>query len=351
MTPMSLRLLFACSLGLVAAAPGLEAAVRPTGGADTPAPAPDRDRYSEARQGPEQREHETRTFAVGDGAALDVSNISGDVQVTGGSGREIRVEATRRVRHRDAEEARRLLSEMRVEFTQVGSRVEVRTQYPRRGGSGSRNISASVDYVITVPANAVVAIKTIAGNARVGQVHGEVRAEAISGDVEVSDARNLALAKTVSGNVTVREATGAAGLSLATISGNVTATSLQSRALDCTSVSGNIVLTGLRVERLDARSLSGNIDLGATLGRGGRYQVGSHSGDIRITLGSDTGFELDANTFSGSLRTDVPVVLRGEPPSGDTRRRTPRTIRGTFGDGSALLSVKTFSGSLVIGRK
>ncbi|MCC7123404.1 MAG: DUF4097 family beta strand repeat protein [Acidobacteria bacterium] len=350
MTPMSLRPLFACSLALLVAAPGLDAAVRPHENGGAP-PATYRDRYGEARQGPEQTERESRTFAVGDGAALDVSNISGDVQVTGGSGREIRVEATRRVRHRDADEARRLLREMRVEFTHVGNRVEVRTQYPRRTGGSGRNISASVDYLITVPASAIVAIKTIAGNARVTQVHGEVRAEAISGDVEVTGARNLALAKTVSGNVTVREATGAAGLSLATISGNVTAATLQSRALDCTSVSGNIVLTGVQVERLDAKSLSGNIDLGATLARGGRYQVGSHSGDIRITLGNDTGFELDANTFSGTLRTDVPVVLRGDAAASETRRRTPRTIRGTFGDGSALLSVKTFSGSVVIGRK
>ena len=92
-------------------------------------------------------------------------------------------------------------------------------------------------------------------------------------------------------------------------------------------MSGDIQLSGVQVERLLAKSVSGAIEFGAALERGGRYDFGSHSGDIRIVLSSQTGFELDASTFSGSVRSDFPVTLR-------SRRRvaiaaaSTRTIRG-----------------------
>ena len=42
------------------------------------------ERYTEARQGPEQVEKFTQSYKVGDGAALDLSQLSGDIRVTGG---------------------------------------------------------------------------------------------------------------------------------------------------------------------------------------------------------------------------------------------------------------------------
>ena len=140
---------------------------------------------AEARQGPEQVEKFTQSYKVGDGAALDLSHLSGDIRVTGGSGAEIKIEATKRVRHRDPEEAKRLLAALRIDVNNLNGRVEVRTIYPRRGSFGN-NISASVDYVIAVPADATVSLKSISGDISVTSVKGEVRAETVSGDVNIS---------------------------------------------------------------------------------------------------------------------------------------------------------------------
>ena len=308
------------------------------------------DRFAETRQGPEQTDRVVQTIKVGTGGALDLSNISGDVRVTGSTGNEITVEAIKRVRHRDADEARRLLQELRVDIASVGDRVEVRTSYPRRSGGSDRGISARVDYTVTVPIGASVAVKTISGDASVTKVNGEVRAETVSGNVTVTGTPNLTQAKTVSGNVTARDVDGAANLTLGTVSGTVVATGLKARSLECGSVSGGIQLSGIQVERLLAKSVSGSIEFGAELARGGRYDFGSHSGDIRIILTSQTGFELDASTFSGSVRSDFPVTMRADSNRGE-RRDSTRAIRGSFGDASALLSLKTFSGTVVITRK
>jgi DUF4097 and DUF4098 domain-containing protein YvlB len=309
------------------------------------------DRYAGARQGPEQTDRITQTVTVGANGALDLTNISGDVRVTGTTGSAITIEAVKRVRHRDADEAKRLLQELRVEIASVGDRVEIRTTYPRRGNWGNdRNISARVDYTISVPTGASVAVKTVSGDASVTKVNGEVRAETVSGNVLVTGTPNLTTAKTVSGNVTARDVEGTGNLTLGTVSGSVIATGLKARSLECGSVSGAIQLSAIQVERLLAKSVSGSIELGAALSRGGRYDLGSHSGDIRIALSSQTGFELDASTFSGSVRSDFPVTMRAE--GGDRERRdSNRSIRGSFGDASAILSLKTFSGTVVITRK
>jgi DUF4097 and DUF4098 domain-containing protein YvlB len=308
------------------------------------------ERSSEARQGPEQVEKFTQSYKVGDGATLDLSQLSGDIRVTGGGGSEIKIEATKRVRHRDPEEAKRLLAALRIEVNNFNGRVEVRTIYPRRGSFGN-NISASVDYVIAVPAAATVALKSISGDVSVTSVTGEVRAETVSGNVNVSGTPNVAVAKTISGDVTAQNIGSDTTLVLSTISGTVLGSGLKVRALEAGSVSGNVRLVGSTVERLDAKSLSGNIEFDAPLTKGGRYAFTSHSGNVRITMSGGTGFELDADTFSGSVRTDVPVTLRTVGRTDQNRRGSSRAIRGSYGDASAYLSVRSHSGSVVITKK
>jgi DUF4097 and DUF4098 domain-containing protein YvlB len=309
------------------------------------------DRYTEARQGPETIDKVAQTIKVGAEGALDLSNISGDVKVTGGSGSDIVIDATKRVRHRDANEAKRLLSELRVEISNVNGRVEVRTIYPRRSGN-DRGVSARVDYIVSVPAGASVTTKNISGNIMVVGVKGEVRIETISGDLDVSGTPNLGLAKTVSGDVRARDIGGATTLTLGTISGTLIASGLKVRSLECGSVSGDMQLSGLQVERIEAKSVSGNIEFDAPLTRGGRYEFASHSGNIRLTVPQGSGFDLDATTFSGSIRSDLPVTLRAGGDQQDGRRGSSnRSVRGSYGDGGAVLAVRSFSGSVVILKK
>ena len=190
------------------------------------------ERYQDSLQGLETVDTTAQTFKVGADGALDLTGISGDVRVTGGSGSEIRVEATKRVRHRNTTEAKRLLNDLRVEMTNFNGRVEVRSVYPRRGSYGERGISASVDYPIAVPAGVTVSVRSISGDVIVSGVRGEVRAETVGGDVSVDSTANLALAKTVSGDVIARDIGSATTLVLSTVSGSVIASGLKVRALE-----------------------------------------------------------------------------------------------------------------------
>ena len=271
--------------------------------------------------------------------------------MTGGSGSEIKIDATKRVRHRDAAEGKRLLEALRIDINNFNGRVEVRTIYPRRRHIRQQHVG-SVDYVIAVPAGAAVAMKSISGNISVSNVSGEVRAETVSGDVNISATPNVAVAKTMSGDVLARDIGTQTTLVLSTVSGTVIGTGLRVRALEAGSVSGDVRLIGSEVERLEARSVSGNIEFDAPLAKGGRYEFTSHSGNVRIVLSRQHRLRAGCR----HVQRQRPIRRAGDPAHRwaapkQNRRGSTRAIRGTYGDASAILSVRSHSGSVVITKK
>ena len=143
-------------------------------------------------------------------------------------------------------------------------------------------------------------------------------------------------------------------LTLGTISGDLEARRVKARAVELQTVSGDLALIDSVCERAQVRSVSGNVEFGGALVKGGRYEFNSHSGDVLVALTGKTGFEIAANTFSGTLRSDLPLTSRHEeaqPAGGRHPWGEKRELRGTFGDGSAMLLVKTFSGSVVVSTK
>ena len=103
-------------------------------------------------------------------------------------------------------------------------------------------------------------------------------------------------------------------------------------------------------DRLMARAVSGNIEYAGDLARSGRYEFISHSGDIRLMLSGGTGFEVQANT----LQRHRAVGFRrraGERARKAAAAVTPNGIRGAFGDASAMLALRAFSGNISIARR
>lgn len=305
------------------------------------------ERYQDARHGPETTERFSRTVRVGRSGALDLSNVSGDITITGGGGDEVRIEAVKRVRSRDESNVKALLDELRIEVTELSNRVEVRTIYPR----SRRSYSGTVDYTVSVPAGGSVTARSVSGDVRVSNVNGEVRAESVSGDIVTSRAGRLALVKSVSGDIEISEATAEGQVTVSAVSGSVTARGLKVRTLDLGSVSGDLLLTDVAAERVMVKTVSGNLEYAGPLARSGRYEMTSHSGDVRLAVSGTTGFELDATTFSGNVRSDFPLTLRTGPDEDDRRGRRSRSIRGTYGDASAIVDLNSFSGDIVISKR
>ena len=294
----------------------------------------------QSRQGPEQTERATKTFKVGPNGSLDVSSVSGDVVVSEVAGDTMTVEAVKRVRSRTPEGAKEQFANTQLVMSQSGNRVEVKINY-----IGQRN-HASVDFTVTAPAGTTVNARSVSGNVRVPGIKGEVRAESVSGDVTASGTPDLALAKSGSGDIDVSGVSGQDELTAGSISGNVTLRGIKARVVNADSVSGEIQLFDVACERATVKSISGEVDYTGPIAKTGRYELKSHSGDVRMTLSADIGFELEAQSFSGNVRSDLPITTR----AGETIGRR-RGLRGTHGDGGALLILNTFSGDITLAKR
>ena len=224
------------------------------------------------------------------------------------------------------------LDDVRIDINEAPSRVDIRTNYM------GRNTQASVDYTITVPASASVELHSVSGDVKVTGVQGSVRVEAVSGDITASGTSRLESAKSVSGNVTLTDAGSDGDIMIGSVSGTLRARGLKSRGVEVSTVSGDVTLTNVACERLGAKSLSGGVEYGS----------------VRLILTNPTGFELDANTFSGSIHSDVPLTIGGNVErTRDDRRRgmSDRRIHATFGDSSAVITIRTFSGDITIQKR
>jgi DUF4097 and DUF4098 domain-containing protein YvlB len=279
----------------------------------------------------QEGEHFSRTFDVGPSGSLDLSNVSGDIEVRGGEGNAIRIEAEKHG-HGDP-------SLVTIEVSQTGNRVRVETKYSK----SKKHKHVSVDFDVTVPWGTSVSATSVSGDVTVDGVRGELEAESVSGEVTVSNAENLLTATSVSGDVTVESAASLEDPEIGSVSGDVQVEGLKAPEVEVSSVSGDVILTSANCERASLESVSGDIRYSGTFAKGGRYEFQSHSGDVQIYMANDVGFELAAETFSGDIESEFPLTMSGT--------FSKREIRGVYGDGSVVIEASTFSGSVTISKQ
>jgi hypothetical protein len=294
----------------------------------------------------ESTEPFTRSFPVGKGATLMLSNVGGNIQVSPGADGRIEVDALKHAWAPNAEQSKQRLADATIEAYASGSRVELRVEQ----GQGPRRDVRSIDveFNVKVPADTTVDLRTIAGDIRVTNVKGEVRVQSINGNLALDGTARVAAVKTVSGSITLTNAGADAQLSLSTINGDLLVQTLNTRALDINTVNGDVRISGWSGDRAHIRTLDGDLQLETSLVKGGRYEIESHSGSVNISLPDQPGFELEAYTFSGRIRVDFPV--KSEGPIRE-EGRGPRSVRGTYGDASSSLRLQTFSGDLTVTRR
>ena len=300
----------------------------------------------------EQTERTTKVVRLGADGILALGNIAGDITVTRGGGSEATIEIVKTARGRTPEDAREQLALVPVEVTERNGRAEVRTRYPSgedQRRNNRRNINVTVTYTVTAPAGTRVSIDSISGSVHVTDIKGDINANSISGDVRIGGAGRIGTAKSISGTVEITDTQADGAVAGSSVSGDVLFRRVTARRLDGTSVSGNIRIEDVQCERVRAQTTSGNASFTGTLARNGRYELNTFSGEVRVLLAGNTGFEVDANSFSGDVRTDFPVTTRGSNPP--DRRGLRKTLSGTYGDGAAVLDLTTFSGSIVISKR
>ena len=293
----------------------------------------------------------TRTLRIGDRGELHLSNISGDIAISRGSGSDAQVEIVKTARGQTNDDARALLKLVQVEVVERAGRAEVTAHYPRgdemRRGN-RRNVNVSVSYNVTVPAGTRVRANSISGSVSAKDVTGDLVLKSISGTVRLANAAGVCAAESISSNVEVIDSTFDGSVSASSASGTILMKRVKARRIAANSISGNVHLEGVEAGGVEGKSVSGNVQLSGPIGKSARYELGSHSGNLNVTVSGGMGFEVQATSFSGGVRSDFQFTSSNAESS---RGRFPRTVRGVVGDGSAVLELSTFSGNIVINKQ
>ena len=295
----------------------------------------------------EQRETFTKTVRLGANGVLDVSNLSGNIEIRRGSGAEAVIEVTKIARGRTEEAAREMLPMVRVEITPRAERAEIRTIYDSGEPGRGRNINVAVNYAITAPRETRIRAVTLSGNVTATDIQGELSLVTTSGNVAITNASRVAAAKSTSGNVELTNINSDVALDAGTVSGDVIARSVKARRLTLGVVSGNVIAHDVETERLAAQVFSGSVEFSGPLAKGGQYELKSHSGDVRLIVAKGAGFTISANSWSGNIHSDL--AIEGAERASDRGRR--KVISGVVGDGSAVVNITTFSGNVHLVKK
>ena len=191
----------------------------------------------------------------------------------------------------------------------------------------------AIDYEITTPANTMLTAESGSGDLKLSSMTGTVRAHTGSGSIEADKIGAGSRLETGSGSI---EASGLMGATtLQTGSGEIQAQLGAAGDVAAGTGSGNIKLTGVQ-GAVKAETGSGNLEIDGQPTSPWKLDTGS--GNITLRVGN-AHFNLDAQTGSGSVKSDSPIT---------TRLSDKHHVSGTVNGGGPTIKAETGSGDIHI---
>jgi DUF4097 and DUF4098 domain-containing protein YvlB len=340
-----------------------------------------------------------RQFTVEPAGDLVIESGLGSIDVRTGESGKVLVVVKRTAKADKEARAQAILQAHELGFDQDGSHVRVTGKLNKdaafkKGSWFGRGESLEVRYIVTIPAQfhldlataagsilvpdleGKVKVKTSGGNLELGKIRGPVDAVTAAGSIVLGGASEDVTATTSGGNISagdlgsaarlqtaagsIRVKSAAAKLAAKTSGGNIDAGQLGSEAdletaagsisigtakgrLNAETSGGNIRIEDAR-ETVNAHTSAGSINASFTAQPTGDCRLTTSGGSIDVRLASNLGFELDAATSGGDVKTDFPITM--------TVTEAPRTgvLKGKLNEGGKVLQLKTSAGSIRIRR-
>ena len=148
-----------------------------------------------------ETERVTRTFQIADGGTLRLDNFSGRVTITGTSGSEVSVDATR---HGSPSQLERVKLEITSDRSQV--RIEANRRDPSWWGLWGRDDAVDTDFDIKVPRHINLNITLFSASVNASGIEGSHSIESFSGRVVLDDVTGPIGVKSFSGPLEIRTA-------------------------------------------------------------------------------------------------------------------------------------------------
>jgi DUF4097 and DUF4098 domain-containing protein YvlB len=226
-----------------------------------------------------------RNFNVAAAGALEMVDISGDVDITVWPKNEVQILERLRMDVYTEEEAKHALEDMKAAYVQSGDRIIVR-------GEGRRSREAiQSDFQISLPATFNIDIATSGGDIAARQVKGTSRLRTAGGEVTLLEIGGTVRATTSGGDITVRDSDG--DIDVKTSGGDLELERIKGMLTGATS-GGNITLRGATKD-VRLRTSGGDVEIMDT---DGSVNASTSGGNVRV---ENVRGRVDASTSGGDV--------------------------------------------------
>jgi hypothetical protein len=291
-----------------------------------------------------QEARETKTLKLGAAGALEVRNMGGNVTVSAVSGGDATIDIVRTSRGRTDADAKLGLEKVTVDVDQRGDRATLTVQYP---DDNRPPYAVSTAFHVKAPAGTRITINSLGGNITVTDITGDISTSTHGGNTTITNGRNVAV-KSLGGTIALTGIESDGTVQAETYGGDLDLKQIKARRLQASTLGGNVFATDITSDGADLGTMGGNVTFGGTLSKNGRYELHTAGGDVRFIPAGGVGFELQASTFSGEIRTEgVTLQMQGAV----SNRGINRNLRATVGDAGALVILRTLSGNVIVGKR
>jgi DUF4097 and DUF4098 domain-containing protein YvlB len=272
--------------------------------------APERAQNSDFKE----RDEINQTYQLPAGARVEVSSIRGPVEITTGDS------ATAEVRIIRSARTRADLEYHKIEVEQSGNSLVVRgIQEPEQ--RRHQNIQVDHHVILKLPRRIDLAVSSVSGWIKVGDIDGQTNVSSISGSARFGDVGGKLQVTSISGSLKLGNV--GADARVTSISGSVDLGQVTG-SLEVTSVSGglNATLVSLSPEGIHIKSISGSVEIG---------------------FKSDVNADFNAEHVSGQVSLDMPNVTR------DSEEKSS-SVRARIGAGGTPITISSVSGNIRLTR-
>ena len=285
----------------------------------------------------------TREFDTGEPVDLVLENRAGAVSVRGEDTQRTRIEVVAHLWAETEDEADDQAELISRGIRRDGKRIVVRAPAllrPHPFLFFAR--SPRIDYTITVPHRCSATITSRSGRVEVERIRGALEVNARSGRIAVQeidgDARLISRsgsvqAESIAGSLLAESRSGSVRVGRCKGSAQVVA---RSGSVQVEDVGGNLEVQ-TRSGSTGIADAGGEVRVSAMSGSfryegpvRGSFDIDLMSGSAKLALDPDSVFFLDAETISGSVRSDLPVRGKASAPPKDAPTVRVRTRSGSI---------------------
>lgn len=287
-----------------------------------------------------------RTYSVSGPVRLELSNGSGSVDIKGSADGKVHIFGK-------VTGGWTLFgsSEKNVQDVVANPPIEQHDSVIRIGKNVSWIKNASIDYNIEVPHETEIDAGVASGGITVDNVVGPVKASsasgyvhvyrverdtqlsAASGSIDVSSIGGFLRVSSASGDVTVADVKGAVNVNAA--SGSIRVSKPGDR-VEASSASGSVDVEGATND-VKVHAISGGITVAGDPSANRFWELKTVSGLVDIRVPTSASFLFTAETTSGDIRTNIPVILE---------EQGKHSLRAHVGSSSGRIEIHTVSGGI-----